>query len=37
MGRWEWWLPAPLARVLPVGVPIADAAMDGNEEATTRS
>ncbi len=26
MGRWNWWLPAPLARLLRAGSPLADAA-----------
>jgi RND superfamily putative drug exporter len=37
MGRWNWWLPAPLARLLRAGGPLADAAVDGSDEATTRS
>jgi uncharacterized membrane protein YdfJ with MMPL/SSD domain len=37
MGRWNWWLPAPLARALRAAGPLAGAAIDGSDEATTRS
>lgn len=35
MGRWNWWLPDPLARLLRVGPPLADAT-DGSGEAAIR-
>jgi RND superfamily putative drug exporter len=37
MGRWNWWLPAPLARVLRVSGPRTGAAMDESDEAIIRS
>jgi putative drug exporter of the RND superfamily len=37
MGRWNWWLPAPLARVLRTGDPLAGAAINGSDEAAIRS
>jgi putative drug exporter of the RND superfamily len=36
MGRWNWWLPAPLARVLRAGEPVTSA-MDRSGETAVRS
>jgi RND superfamily putative drug exporter len=36
MGRWNWWLPAPLDRLLQAGTSLADAT-DGSDEAAIRS